>query len=629
VRIDNVAPTVVSSVPADGAQVTTAPSLVLTLSEDATAVTGSTLDGGAIAAPTVSADTITYALPSLAQGEHYVTGTLVDGAGLTRYFRINFTVWDGSSGAVPPAVSQNTSPDATSTIASSDGAATLTVPAGAYSSPSSNEWMLFRVGVVSPSLLASLGLAPGAWVYDITARWVPTSEPRHQFEVPLNITLATNEPGETMLPMTFENNAWRLIPPVPAPPTLPADMRDGFYVENGAIKVLTRHLTLFTLVKDLEAPEPPQDFGAGVAGDGLTLRWNPGRDNSGVIKHFTVFVNGEAYVNLPGSQFELKMGSWDPSDTRQFFLREVDAAGNISASSAVLLGLPRLIGQTLDQGAGALAGRGFTVGKVIYDPSSTAPSGTIIGPDSSELRAQGAAIDLVVSGKSAASPVVSSKLTFDVVGTKVYTPAARNYVAARIKVTKPAQVVATLYSPRHVRLYTWRRTAHAGAQIFKLTMPKQIRRSGIYTLVWTARTSDQVMRKTQKVRIAGSTGATVVVPAKPVEVVLTGNPASRKKIALGIASAHAHLVPAAFESTFSLAGNTSRNVGVVVVDVDRYGVRFVRDLRTLFPSIRLVAVASSRGDLQEANRAGATVSLLKTTSAAQLGRTIRGLAGIR
>jgi hypothetical protein len=629
VRVDNVAPSLVSSEPADGAQVPAASSVVLTLSEEPSAVTGSRLDGNPVSAPTIAGSTATYSLATLAEGEHDVTGTIVDGAGHTRFFRVNFTVWSGTSGGVPPAMWKNSSPDAATTITSADGTATINIPAGAYSSPSDNEWMLFRVGVVSPTLLSSLGLSAGSWVYDITARWVPTGEVRHQFDVPLDIQLATTEPGETMLPRTYENGAWRLIPPTPVPGVLPPDYRDGFYVGNGSIHVLTRHLTMFTLVKDMEAPEAPQDFGAGVAGDGLTLRWNPGRDNSGVIKHFTVFVNGEPYVNLPGSQYELKMGAWDPSDTRQFFVREVDAAGNVSASSAVLVGLPRLIGQTLDQGAGALAGRGFTIGKVTYDPNSTAPSGTIIAPDSNELRAQGSTIDVVVSGKTVATTVVSSKLTFDVVGTKVYTPAARNYVAARIKVTKPAQVVATLYSPKHVRLYTWRRTAHAGAQIFKLTMPAQIRRSGIYTLVWTARSGDQVLRKTQQVRVAGSSGTTVIVPPKPVEIVLAGSADSRNGIALGIASPTAHLIPAALESTFTLAGNTSRNVGVVIVDVDRYGVGFVKDLRTLFPSIRLVAVASNSRELQQAARAGATLALPKSTSAAKLGRAIRGLAGIK
>jgi hypothetical protein len=406
-------------------------------------------------------------------------------------------------------------------------------------------------------------------------------------------------------------------------------MRDGFYVGNGGIHVLTRHLSLFTLSKDLEAPEPPQAFGGGVGGDGLTLRWNPGRDNSGQIKQFTVFVNGQAYVNLPGTQFELKLGAWDPSDSRQFSVREVDAAGNVSAASAILVGLPQLIGQTLDQAAGALTGRGFAVGTVRYDATSTAPSGTVIAPDPSQLRAQGSSIDLVVSGKPVATQTASSRLAFTVVGSKVYSPATRNFVAARIKVTKPASVVATLYSPKRVRLYTWRRVVRAGAQIVKLQMPTQIRRAGVYTLVWTARSGDQVLRKTQKVRVAGPKGMPLVVPTMPVEVVLAGNPGTSDKIALGIASKNARLIPAAFESTFALAGDTNRNVGVIVVDVDRYGIGFVKDLRTLFPSIRIIAVAGTERTLQQATRAGASVALPRTTTPLSLGKAIRGLAGVK
>jgi hypothetical protein len=523
-------------------------------------------------------------------------------------------------------VSKNVPPDRPATIASADGTATLTVPAGAYGSAQPDNWMIFRVGVASPTVLASLGLSQSSWVYDITARWLATNEMKHDFDAPLDILLATTEPGETMLPSTYENGAWRFIPAVPQPGVLPPDWHDGFYAGNGGIHVLTRHLTLFTLTKDLEAPEPPHAVGAGVAADGLTLRWVPGRDNSGVIKQVTVFANGEPLVDLGPDQLELKLGSWDPSDTRRFSLREVDAAGNVSAESTVLAGLPQLIGLTLDQATGALAGRGFTVGSVGYDPTSAAPAGTVIAPDWKELRAQGSAIDLVVSGKAATvPPPAASKLAFDVVGTKLFTPRTRRFVAARIKVTQPAAVVATLYGPTHARLHTWRRAAHPGAQIFKLTMPRQVRKAGRYTVVWTARVDEQVLRRTQQVRIA----APGAVSAGPIDVVLAGDPGTSGKIALGIASPRAKLIPAELESTFALAGDANRNVGVIVVDVDLYGVDFVRDLRTLFPSIRLVAVASAKRELQEASHAGASVALPRATTPAALGQAIRGLAGLR
>jgi DNA-binding NarL/FixJ family response regulator len=68
---------------------------------------------------------------------------------------------------------------------------------------------------------------------------------------------------------------------------------------------------------------------------------------------------------------------------------------------------------------------------------------------------------------------------------------------------------------------------------------------------------------------------------------------------------------------------------VIVVDVDRYGLGFVRDLRTLFPSVRIVAVSSSRRTLSQAARVGANAALPRKTPAAQIGKTIRALAGIR
>jgi hypothetical protein len=58
-----------------------------------------------------------------------------------------------------------------------------------------------------------------------------------------------------------------------------------------------------------------------------------------------------------------------------------------------------------------------------------------------------------------------------------------------------------------------------------------------------------------------------------------------------------------YEATF-----WSRDVGVVVVDVDRQGLALVHNLHTLFPGVRIVAVTTNPGTVAEARRYGAAAA---------------------
>ncbi len=55
----------------------------------------------------------------------------------------------------------------------------------------------------------------------------------------------------------------------------------------------------------------------------------------------------------------------------------------------------------------------------------------------------------------------------------------------------------------------------------------------------------------------------------------------------------------------------------------------MRDLHTVFPDVRLVAISSKRRNLAAAKRAGATLALPKRTPARTLRKAIRSLAGLR
>ena len=93
-------------------------------------------------------------------------------------------------------------------------------------------------------------------------------------------------------------------------------------------------------------------------------------------------------------------------------------------------------------------------------------------------------------------------------------------------------------------------------------------------------------------------GKRPLVEKRPVEVVLTG---ASTEIRRGIGSG-TRVVPAIGEDTWAIAGSQERNVQVIVVDVDRYGLQLVRDLRTVFPSLKIVR-PDERPALPRAGRA--------------------------
>ena len=62
-----------------------------------------------------------------------------------------------------------------------------------------------------------------------------------------------------------------------------------------------------------------------------------------------------------------------------------------------------------------------------------------------------------------------------------------------------------------------------------------------------------------------------------------------------------------FDNTFR-----SRNVAVVVVDVDKEGVRSVHNLHILFPSLKLVAVTNNDATAARARRYGASAIVMRT-----------------
>ena len=103
-------------------------------------------------------------------------------------------------------------------------------------------------------------MTAGPEALDVSAYWALSGARVHEFAQPIEIVIRSTAGG--LVPATYDGSAWRVIHRVPTGGTLPAGWVDGFFTASDGVHVLTRHLSLFALLKDLEAPQAPQNVGA-------------------------------------------------------------------------------------------------------------------------------------------------------------------------------------------------------------------------------------------------------------------------------------------------------------------------------------------------------------------------------
>ena len=493
VRIDNTPPDVVSSTPADGAVVASASSISVTANEALSDVRNVTLDARPTAAPAVSGATASFATGALATGPHTLAGTLVDLGGETRFFLVHFTVWSGPAADVPY-VEKNSLLATGTSLTSVDGAERVVMPGAAVADPGTGDWLVLRVDP-SPALTSpAAGYAAASETVSVTARWAIAGTQVRQFQHPADVVI-TNTTGGPVTPGTWEHGgSWQAIRKVPTPGVLPAGWQDGYYADAAGVHIMTMHLSYFALLRDIDPPTPPQRFTGTMDSDGLTLSWAPGTDNSGQLDHFTLFVNGARYATYAIAQLSAKLGAFNSGDTRRFTLAESDAAGNESAQTKALRAVPDLHGLTEDQAKAALLASSFQVGTVQLQSSSTVPSGTVIAGSGVVLAEEGSAVDFVVSAGTAEVP-----LSLAVSAPKTFAPAKVRLLKARISLSRPAQVSATLLRGKKT-VRTWRLTGPVGSSAVKLLMPRPLA-AGSYTIVWVARADADTKQVTTPLRV--------------------------------------------------------------------------------------------------------------------------------
>ena len=202
--------------------------------------------------PASSGDTITYT-QSFSPGPHMLAGELEDLAGNRQPIRVHFTTWSGAT-ANYPYVEKNSFASSAMSLRSTSDTTTVTVPAGAWTGAPAGDWLVLRIDPQAASG-GSGGFEPASEVLDITAYWALSGGDVTSFSLPLEIEV-DNTAGPRHPRSAPERRLARRSPRCPAA-GLPAGWDDGFAYDGSNIRILTRHLSVFTLLVDAEAPSVP------------------------------------------------------------------------------------------------------------------------------------------------------------------------------------------------------------------------------------------------------------------------------------------------------------------------------------------------------------------------------------
>jgi len=331
-----------------------------------------------------------------------------------------------------------------------------------------------------------------------------------------------------------------------------------------------------------------------------------------------VLENGNPVGQFGPDTASTDAGPYDQSES--IVLRETDLSGNTSTDTK-LRAVPQLAGRPLEDVQSALTAAGFRTGELVEGTTGT--PGTVTGPMNLALASAGDAIDLTVAPGTIAA---HTKFLFGVVSAKKFKPTRkRRMLAARLLLTRSAHVGAMLFSPRGVKLYTWRFSTRAGRSIVRLRLPLQLRRSGRYAIRWTARAGSETVTKTIRIRLVTTASGLPFVSATsgPVEVVLAGS--QIPPVSVGGRRKPKVVTAGGMDNAFDLAGTGTGDVQVMVVDVDQFGVTFVHDLHVVFPNMKIVALSRNPKLLAAALRAGATIALSGSTPSPTLAAVIARL----
>jgi hypothetical protein len=297
----------------------------------------------------------------------------------------------------------------------------------------------------------------------------------HELNAPIEIVI--DGATEADVPaMSDDGTAWQPLGVLPDH-TLPAGQVAGYWREQLGpttyrIHIWTRHLTLFGLLRDANAPSAPTNLTGAADASGVSLRWDASTDNSGTIASYVVAINGSAVKTVAGSQTSATVAPFLTDETRVYQVLAVDAAGNMSSLSPGVVQVPTVLGLSLTAATAALAQRGFTVGKVVQDAPGESATATVTAQSVQPpaLVPVGSAVDLSVSVATGHAQLVV--LTYS--ARKLLLHGTR-YVELRVKVTVPVGLTAFLAGPLGRRYARWDRHLDAGLRTPRFAVPAEVK----------------------------------------------------------------------------------------------------------------------------------------------------------
>ncbi|MDQ5821020.1 MAG: hypothetical protein M3540_06235, partial [Actinomycetota bacterium] len=224
------------------------------------------------------------------------------------------------------------------------------------------------------------------------------------------------------------------------------------------------------------------------------------------------------------------------------------------------------------------------------------------------------------------APSPQARLSMRVVSTKVFRPGRQVRFGARIISTRKATGTVSLRNTDGSQLATWALKVKAGSNVLTFRMPPSVRKPGRYTLAWKLIVAGDSASQVTRLTIPGDTEGWTPVGAAPPrpDVVLSAPGFTARSLALPrrvrvLKTSHT-------ADAFDLTGAAATNVRVAVLDVDRLGLNFLHDLHTIFPDVRIVAIANDPALRRRALVAGAAVALPHAAGPARVAAAVRRLA---
>jgi hypothetical protein len=236
---------------------------------------------------------------------------------------------------------------------------------------------------------------------------------------------------------------------------------------------------------DATPPATPTNFSGVVAGDGLTLRWNAPNDT---LENFYIYVDGASGPSVGPVTYEYKVGPFDAGDTRTFGIVAVDRAQNRSPMSKLLVGVPNVVGLTLDQAEDAAKARGLVVRR--ETTIQRAGSGGVVTsqtPAAGSIAEKGTSVKVVLATSSSSTALRMSASPARV----VCGPGA--VVRLRVQLSESATVHARLLAGARALKSARFGRLHAGASTVRVKLPLRLARR-TYKLVLDATAGTRTAR---------------------------------------------------------------------------------------------------------------------------------------